>query len=312
MNIKSFIKNTFVAVVCLLNVSCALTYHDVKYAPTNIETNNSKNIEVALVLSGAGSKAIAHAGVIAALEKHNIPIDVIVGSSAGSIVGLFYADSKDINAVKKSLLDTSRKNIIDKSPTYTVVSSVIFNSATKLEKFQEYLEKNVKARKFEDLKIPLLVVGTDVDTGNRVVYNSGPVIPAVLASSSIPGIFEPVKMNDIILIDGAVAAPVPVIHAKKLNPKIIIAVNATSPLDGEIINTSTSLLYRAYSISYYELAKIEASFADVIITPDISRFNWLHDLHIQDKEALFQEGFAAGEKAIEEIKLKLSKARLHG
>lgn len=310
--VRFYLQKALLLAICLLNVGCAITYHDVKHLPTYTESNHPKKIEVALVLSGAGSKAISHAGVIAALEKHNIPIDLIVGTSAGSIVGLFYADSKDINAVKKALLDTSRKNIIDNSTTYTFVSSMVFNTATKLKKFEEYLEKNVKSRKFEDLKLPLLVVTTDVDSGNRVLYNSGPVIPAVLASSSIPGIFEPVKMKDIILIDGAVAAPVPVLHAKKLNPKIIIAVNATSPLDGEAINTSTSLLYRAYSISYYELAKIEASFADVIITPDISRFNWLHDLHIQDKEALFQEGFAAGERAIKEIKLKLSKARLHG
>jgi len=307
-----YIQRALLLAVCLINVGCAITYHDVKHLPTHIETNNSKNIEVALVLSGAGSKAISHAGVIAALEKHDIPIDLIVGSSAGSIVGLFYADAKDINAVKKALLDTSRKNIIDNSTTYTFVSSMVFNSATKLKKFQDYLEKNVKARKFEDLKIPLLVVATDVDSGNRVVYNSGPVIPAVLASSSIPGIFEPVKMDDIILIDGAVSAPVPVMHAKRLNPKIIIAVNATSPLDGEVINTSTSLLYRAYSISYYELAKIEASFADVIITPDIARFNWLNDFDIEDKEALFQEGFIATEKVIKELKIKLSKARLRG
>lgn len=310
--LHSYIHKALVLVICLLTVSCALTYHDVKSAPANLESNNSKNIEVALVLSGAGSKAIAHAGVIAALEKHNIPIDLIVGSSAGSIVGLFYADSKDIKAVKRALLSASRKNIIDSSTTYTFVSSIVFNSATRLQKFQEYLEKNVKSRKFEDLKIPLLVVATDVDSGNRVVYNSGPVIPAVLASSSIPGIFQPVKMNDMVLIDGAVAAPVPVIHAKKLNPKIIIAVNATSPLDGEVINTSRSLLYRAYSISYYELAKLEASFADVVITPDIAKYNWLDDFHKQDKEALFQEGFLAGERAIKEIKIKLSKARIHG
>jgi NTE family protein len=273
--------------------------------PQAVDYDDSKDIRVALVLSGAGSKAIAHAGVISALEKHNIPIDLIVGSSAGSLVGLFYADSKDINKVKNLFLNTNRSTFLDHSAAYALVSTLLFNSAAKLDKFEKFLHSNIKAENFEDLQIPLVVTGTNIISGHRVIFNSGPVVPAVLSSSSIPGIFEPVRISDNTLIDGAVASPVPVMQAKKFNPKTIIAVNATSPSDAIDIYTATDLLYRSYVISYFELAKLETSMADIQIVPDLDKYNWLEDFTPEVKEEIFQAGFDATEKLIHDIKLKV-------
>ncbi|MCH9753366.1 MAG: patatin-like phospholipase family protein [Alphaproteobacteria bacterium] len=301
------IKRLLVIAICLLNVSCGLSYHKVDSFPEYVDHNNSQEIRVALVLSGAGSKAIAHAGVISALEKHNIPIDLIVGSSAGSLVGLFYADSKDIQKVKNLFLNTTRTTLLEHSATYAFVSSVVFNTAEKLNKFEKFLESNIKAKNFEDLQIPLAVTGTNIMSGHRVLYNSGPVIPAVLSSSSIPGIFEPVKISGNIVVDGAVASPVPVMQARMFNPRTIIAVNATSGSDSRDIIASADLLYRAYAISYFELAKLETSLADIAIIPELDKYDWLEDFTPEVKEDIFQAGFDATEKIIHDIKLKVYK-----
>lgn len=302
-----YIKKIIAIALCLLNVACGLNYYNVTKGPTIAPYDSSNDIKVALVLSGAGSKAIAHAGVISALEKHNIPIDLIVGSSAGSLIGLFYADSKDIHKVKNLFLTTGRDTLLDHSATYALVKSVVFNRSAKLDKFAKFLRSNIKAENFEDLKIPLVVTGTNLIKGHRVIYNSGPVIPAVLTSSSIPGIFEPVKISGEILIDGAVASPVPVMQAKHFKPKMVIAVNLTTSSDSKDLHTASDLLYRSYVISYAELARLETSLADIQIAPDLSEYDWLDDLTPEVKEKIFQAGFDATEKWIHDIKLMLYK-----
>ncbi len=301
---KFFLKPSILLLLIVSLSSCTFQHHEVEVSPTHSKSQG-ENVRVALVLSGAGAKAIVHAGVISALEKHNIPIDLIVGSSAGSLVGLFYADSKDIEHVKQVLSEMSRKNVLDVPPSYAMVRSVVFNTGAKLEKFDNFLKERVKSERFEDLKVPLVVVGTDVDTGRSVMYNSGPVIPSVLASVSIPGIFEPVKLGDHVLTDGGVAAPVPVLEAKSYKPRIVIAVNATVP-KFTALRSHKDLMYRSYAISYNNLAALETSFADIQIVPDMSRFNWLKDFDKEDKEKIFQEGFIATEKVIDQIKYKLS------
>ena len=113
------------------------------------------------------------------------------------------------------------------------------------------------------------------------------------------------KLGKHVLTDGAVVAPVPVLEAKSYKPKIIIAVNATVP-KFTAIKSHKDLMYRSYAISYNKLAELETSLADVEITPDMSKFSWLTDFTKEEKEKIFQEGFIATEKAINQIKAKLN------
>ena len=155
---------------------------------------------VTLVLGGGGARGIAHVAAIEVLVESGIPIDHIVGCSSGSIVGALYSANQDIKTIKKLLLNTKRKKIVE---TSNIPGRFGFMKHTRL---REFLYKNLKAKSFDQLNIPLTVVATDLITGELVSYDNGSLVPPIVASSSVPLLFEPIKYDNRILVDGGVVA----------------------------------------------------------------------------------------------------------
>lgn len=148
---------------------------------------STKPYKIGIALSGGGIKGMCHAGVLKALEEEGIKPDIISGVSAGAIVGALYADGY------------SPDEIAD------IFEHVEFRKMTKLqvpdggffrtERFEKYLGSKLRAKTFEDLKIPLRIVATNLDKGESTVFSSGKLLSVIMASSTIPILFSPRKIN---------------------------------------------------------------------------------------------------------------------
>ncbi len=269
-------------------------------------TKKIENINVALALGCGGSRGMAHVGVIEVLKENNIPIDLIVGVSSGSAVGALYADSRDIDKIKALLLNIKSKELLDFS--LKNFFNMLIKPVTPYtgQAYEDFLFKNMESKEFSELKIPLVVVTTDINTGKKLIIDQGSIAPAVRASSAIPPVLSPVKLFNKTLIDGGILEPVPVLTAKLYDPKLVIAVDINSGPPSKVIKNIWDLTYKAYWFSYYELSRIQAKMADIDIHADYSDYGFFEDDH---REELYQIGKEAALKMLPYIKQKLEQLK---
>lgn len=225
-----------------------------------------KRKTVGLALGSGGFRGPAHIGVLKSLIKHNIPIDFIAGSSIGAVVGAHYALYKDLDKLEQDYFSQQ-----DKKMYY--LKDVRFKkgilSGVRLEKG---LSKMFDDKTFSDIKIPFKAVATDLVTGDSVVLDKGPLSRAVLASSSIPLIFKPVKYLDRIFVDGGTSNPVPDNVVSQMGADFVISVNLYNQYTtGDKMKKLSKILYRALEIAVYNLSCV-LNHSDIIISPDISKY----------------------------------------
>ena len=251
---------------------------------------HEKPINVALVLSSGGFRGAAHIGAIEVLEENGIKVDLIVGCSAGSFIGAFYADEPKVSAIKGKLMDASYEQLVDTSWINTLQAPFCPTGPIRGLALQEFMLKNMHSRDFKDLKIPLVIVTTSLLNNQTEIIESGPIIPAVHASSALPPYFAPVRVYQNVYVDGAVASPVPVKIAKKYKPKLIIAVDITKKPSLSGLTNMFEITTRALDISFAELARYQAAEADFIIRPEIIGYGPFEDEY-------HREFYEAGRKA---------------
>lgn len=178
---------------------------------------------VSLVLGSGASRGWAHIGVIEALEEENIPIDFIVGCSIGAYVGAIYA-SGSIRSLKDFVLRMDGKKVFSYFDIVIPRSGLLDGR----KRLQQLFSMHTDVQSFSELNIPLSVVATDLETGQKVVLNSGNILEALRASMSIPGLFAPAKVKNRWLVDGGLVDPVPVSVARAMGTDIVIAVDLSS------------------------------------------------------------------------------------
>lgn len=295
-------------ILCVLIFISGCTYRaEYKNIPPVIpKSKRLEDVKVALVLGGGGAKGYVHLGVLEVLEKNNIPIDLIVGTSAGSIVGALYANNPDIKDLKKTFFNLTKWDLIDPS-----ISSSVYGFAQG-ESLRDFLEKHLKDKNINDLKIPFVAVATSLESNRSFILSSGPVVPAVHASSALPPLFTPVYIYGQHLIDGGATEPVPAATARLFKPQLVIAVNISSrPQETEDYSkvkllegyNALGISYRALILAYYELSKLQTKLADISISPDVSEFGMLDD---DKKEEMYNKGKKAAEKILPLIKERLA------
>ena len=253
---------------------------------------SNKTIKIALVLGGGDSKGLAHVGILHELEEAGITPDLIVGCSSGALVGALYADQPDSNYIKKILLPLKQAHLLDFSffgSQFGIVKGAL------LDKF---LKKNLLTDSFESLKIPLVVVATDLITGELVEFGSGSLSSSLKASAAFPGIFKPVSYLGRYFVDGGAINPVPVNVAKKCGAQIVIAVDIGEKLSRKKPSHLFGVIKRSIEISYTELARLSAKEADVLIALNFRDIGMFNDAH---NEAIYIAGREAGQKAIPDI-----------
>ena len=174
-------------------------------------------IKTGLALGGGSALGFAHIGVLKALQENNIQIDFISGTSAGAIVGALYAFGVSFEDIEKVAEKLDWKNVSKLRPCSMAIMS---NKVLK-----GLLEENIGNVDISISKIPLAITCTDIETGAKVVFKSGNVVDAVLASSCLPGLFPPIEMQGLMLVDGGIAENVPISSLKDSECNVKIAVN---------------------------------------------------------------------------------------
>jgi NTE family protein len=181
-----------------------------------------KKPKIGLALGSGAARGLAHIGVLKALIEEGISINMIAGSSMGALVGAYFARYKKIAEFEELVLETDWKKLLGMADFNL---ALMFKGFIHGQKVKELLRAIIGDIEFKDLKIPLAVVATDVNTGEEVIIKEGSVIDAVRASISIPGIFMPVKYGRRFLIDGGVVNPVPADVVRNMGATFVIACN---------------------------------------------------------------------------------------
>ncbi len=286
-------------IILLIGNSCSKKFMVVDYPPNQPPARvMHEQPEVALVLGGGAFRGMAHVGVLKVLEDEGIPIDLIVGTSAGSFVGAMYADYPHIDSLVPLAIRTTAKDVFDFS---LFRSREGFVSGKKLQK---YLSDNLVVSQIEKTEIPFVAVTTDLEKGESVALASGPIGPSVNASCAIPGIFEPVKMYGTTFVDGGVLDGVPVNIAQKYNPKVIIAIRLMDFDTVPELKNHKGVFQRAYTVASHKLSHQNINNADIIIAPDLVGIPLMSG---KDNEKLYNLGIKAGKEAIPQIKELLTK-----
>lgn len=299
--IRSSISSRWVAALFATTLlsSCTSHQHYAFYdeAPPLPDIQVPCHPKIALVLGGGGAKGLAHLAVIKELNQVGIEFDMIVGCSAGSIVGALYADRLDAEGIWESFFPVKRQSMLD---------ICLWNSRFGLSQgknIYEILDRNLEANTFEELKIPFYVVATDLCTGELCTFGSGPLIPAILASCSIPIIFTPVQHCGRILVDGGVVDPIPVRVARDLGAQMIIAVDIGGGLARDYPRNLLGVGKRAAEITLLWQAETCLEGCEIVIRPDLTGYGCFDDDH---KQEIYEAGRVAALEAIPTIKKILS------
>lgn len=262
-----------------------------------------KRKKVGLALGSGGPRGIAHIGVIEELVKHNIPIDVISGSSIGSWIGARYALDQDIEKLKDQTLSKKYEKL------GTFFELKFSTGVAKGNKMESLLNRFFRQAKFSDLQIPFTAATTDLQSGKCIFINRGNIAHAVRISMSIPGFFSAVTNKKRLLVDGGVSNPLPAQILQKQGADIIIAsnLNNASMLSKDAISLKTPLdaARQTYNILSYHLSQEQKEYADIIIEPNIRSGNIssLYDFFFDNKEQdFYKKGRLAARRMIPQIK----------
>ncbi len=251
--------------------------------------------KIALALGGGAARGFAHIGVIKALEAHGIVPDMVIGTSAGSLVGALYASGYGGFDLQRTALQLDDSIIAD--------WSLPDRGFIKGEALQNFVNQAVQNRTMEKLNKPFAVVATDLQSGEPVVFRTGNTGMAVRASSSVPGVFQPVTINGHEYVDGGLVSPVPVRAARAMGADLVIAVYiSNNPRLGKT-KDSVDLMLQSFAIMGQSIAGYELPEADVVIRPDTGR---IRSTGFEDRHLAIIEGEKAGLAAIPAIKQKIA------
>lgn len=222
-----------------------------------------RKLKIGLALGGGAARGFAHIGVIKALEAQGIVPDIVVGTSAGSVVGALYAAGSNGFELQRTAMDMNEAEISDWAmPFFSKGSGVLKGDA-----LQNYVNKAVRNVPIERLKIPFGAVATDLNTGKPILFRRGNTGQAVRASSSVPSVFQPVKIGTHSYVDGGLVAPVPVKFAKDMGADFVIAVNISTQTEAQAAASSLEVLMQTFSIMGQRLNFFELKEADIVIAP---------------------------------------------
>ncbi|MGA2956339.1 MAG: patatin-like phospholipase family protein [Thermodesulfobacteriota bacterium] len=282
----------------LVASSCA---HREVQAPSPAPSPPPRPAKIALVLGAGAAKGFAHIGVLKVLEMHKVPIHMIVGTSAGSFVGSFYAYGFNAFELQTMALSVEKGDIAD-----FIIPDNGFIQGIRLA---QYVNKTLKNTFLEKLNIPFYAVATDIQSGEEVVFGKGNTGAAVRASCSIPGVFRPVKIGDRVYVDGGVVSPVAVDAAKRQGADVVIAVDISSDVESTKPETTIDTILQAINIMYSQLANLQCSRADVLIKP---RVGHIASSDFSKRHEAILEGEKAAMDAIPKINEILEKLREEG
>jgi NTE family protein len=277
--------------------------------------------KLGFALGGGAARGYAHIGILKVLEENGCIPDIICGTSMGAVIGGLYAyfESTDKliahlqsyfekedsihKAMHKSIVKDEKKpesaldnflNYIRKGVMYG--KAITSQSVVPEEMYKSTFDKLVPDVNIEDLNIPLGIIVTELITGEELLVTEGSLKLALMASSAIPGVYPPLFVNDMILVDGGWTDKTPVNPCKQMGAAEVVAVCVSRELDDtDDFTMGMDIVMRANAVTTHRLAQLQKQSAEAILFPEVSKIHWA------DFSAL-QEGVEAGVKcAVENL-----------
>lgn len=287
---------------------------------------------LALALGGGGARGLAHIGVLKVLEREKVQVDLIVGTSMGSIVGAMYAQLQDAAAVEAKVLsfvddflrrrqwlnilsgnkNESKQSLLVELSNYVQKRYLGFKALTRIsletkDSLYDPLHKVLIDNNIEDNAIPFAAVCIDLLKGMPQVFSTGPIIDAVYASSAIEGVFPPLERDGMLLADGGPVNITPVQIAKELGAQRVIAVDVHQRIrKAERFANGLEVIMRADNIGLNRLRQIELALADVVISPNVRSIHWANFYKARE---CIRRGQQAARVAVPDIKVALQRKK---
>ena len=301
-NLKGFsyvfrrLIDAFIVVFCILAfLSCAHKEIPKETPPL------PKPAKIAVVLGAGASKGFAHIGVLKVLETQKIPIHMIVGTSAGSLVGSLYAYGFDAFTLQSVAMKVEKSDVID----YTIPD----NGFIKGEKLEAFINKTVKNTPIDKLKIRFYAVATDISNGEEVAFAKGNTGEAVRASCSVPGVFQPKRIGGKTYMDGGVVSPVAVDVARRYGADVVIAVDISGGIAGEVPQGIVETIMKSVDIMYFNIAAYQVKKADIVIRPNVKNIG---STEMEKRHEAILEGEKAAMEALPAIQKIMARLKQEG
>ena len=223
-----------------------------------------KVLHLGLALGSGAARGFAHVGVIQVLEEAGIQPELVVGTSAGSLVAALYASGKNAGQLQRVAETMEEAEITD------WMMPILNRGALRGEALARYVNTQVGGRLIEQMKIPLGIVATDLNSGEPVLFRRGNTGSAVRASSSVPAVFQPVRIGTREYVDGGLVAPVPVRQAREMGANFVIAVDISSDPQSNPASDTFDILMQTFTIMGKSLNNLLLKDADLVVRPSLS------------------------------------------
>lgn len=254
-----------------------------------------------LALGGGAARGFAHVGVIQVLERNGIRPDLVVGTSAGSLVAALYASGMDGAALERAALSMDEATLTD------WMLPLLNRGMLRGDALARYVRQAVGGRLLQDMSPPLGVLATDLATGQGVVFRRGDAAQAVRASSAVPGVFAPVAIAGREYVDGGLVAPVPVSQARAMGAELVLAVDISADPQGNDASGMLGLLLQTTAIMGQSINRYELASAEVVLRPALSGVG---SADFASRQRSIEAGRAAMQAAMPRLKAELAKLRL--
>ena len=256
-------------------------------------------MKVGLALSGGAARGIAHIGALKALREAQIPIDMIAGASSGALIGALYASRLDIETIEKVALGLKWREFAD----FTLPKMGLISG----KGIEEFVSEHTGVSDFKELKIPLAIITTDLISEREVVFREGPLARIVQASCSIPGVYTPVKYEDMLLVDGGVVNVLPTDVLRRMGADFVIGVdvNTRATIGPEPKNVFQVIL-QSWDVISREGAKRARKDADLIIYPEVGDIS---KVDLKRARELLRTGYQATQEVIPRLKKEMRRKK---
>ncbi|MDB5895079.1 MAG: esterase [Rhodoferax sp.] len=218
---------------------------------------------IGLALGGGAARGFAHVGVIQVLEEAGIRPDLVVGTSAGSLVAALYASGK--NSAQMLQVAQTMEEAAFTDWTLPIFSRGMLRG----EALARYVNAQLGGKLIQDMPLPLGIVATDLNSGQGVLFQRGDTGTAVRASSAVPAVFMPVKISGHEYVDGGLVSPVPVRFARQMGAELVVAVDISSPPEGNLAGDTLQILLQTFAIMGKTINGYELRDADVVVRPEL-------------------------------------------
>ncbi len=255
-------------------------------------------LRIALALGGGAARGFAHIGVIKALEAQGIVPDIVVGTSAGSVVGALYASGMSGFELQKVALQMEESMVVD----WTLPNRGVLKG----EALQNFINQSVKSLTIQKMPRPLGVVATDLQSGDLMLFRRGDTGIAVRASSAVPGMFQPVEISGRDYVDGGLTSPVPAQSARAMGADFVIAVDISNVTRRDKLVGTLDVLLQTFAIMGHTISRHELEDADVVIRPKTAAVS---STDFEGRHLAIMEGEKAAAAIMPELKARLAKAR---